>query len=191
MEHLHQSRSEYDSCRKLTEDEMVRLPHPVSALGFAVASIKKLSWTTRQLIEAEERCRIAKHAARDAGIIDSFPIEQTCNFEDRPDDGYAKSMWGQKRERIESNVEKWISVCRATGNRTPPTSVHEKSASLPDFGAPYLGEDYMNGLPHGKEREHIDNYRQACEDLRESGQFPKAASDPLEYRRPGGVERGW
>lgn len=179
MDHLSKSRSEYDNCRKLTVEEMASLPHPVSALEVAWASIKKLSQKTRQLIEAEERCRIAKQAARDAGIIDRFPREQTCNFEDRPDDGYAESMWAQKRDHIESNVEEWMSVCRAAGNRTPPTSVHEKSATLPDFGALYLGEDYIDGLPHGNERKRIDDYQQACKDLRESGQFPKAASDPL------------
>ena len=53
----------------------------------------KLIRTTRKYIEAQERVIMAQAEGRRLGVpwVDKYPVDQTWDFEDRPDDGYAES----------------------------------------------------------------------------------------------------
>lgn len=178
QEQLRNARLEYEEGRKWNEDDVAKLPQPVSEDYVGVAMALKLSRATLAYIAAEERYHVAHQAARDAGVADRFPIDQTWNFEDRPDDGYAESLFAQRIDKVKPKVESWIPKLPTAGARTPPSSVQETPESMPDLDALNLGEDYMNGAPHATLRKRIDNHRKVCDELREKGPFPKASSDP-------------
>jgi hypothetical protein len=171
-----------DESRKLTEEELRDLPEPVTEDRIGIALVLKLSRTTRDLLEAEKRVDEARRAAHQAGLVDRFPIDQTWDFENRTDDGYADSVYAEKMDRSWPKVIEWRWAPGRgveTEQQLSPSEAKEWPESVPDLGEFRPGDDNYDDFSNARTRERIDDYRRTCEVLRDSGQFPEASSDPV------------
>lgn len=111
--------------------------------------------------------------------VDRYPYDQTWDFEDRSDDGYAVSAMADKMGKSKPKVERWLPQLAMCGKPLSPSRVPEAPESLPDLEALWLGDDKGDDFSSTGLKERIVEYQQACEKLRRSGQFPKAARDPV------------
>jgi hypothetical protein len=171
-----------EGSRKLTEEELRNLPEPVTEDRIGVALVLKLSRTTRDYLEAENKVDEARRAAHQAGLVDRFLVDQTWDFENRTDYGNADSVYAEKMDRSWPKVIEWQWAPGRgveTEQQLSPSEARKWPEIVPDIGEFQPGDNNYDDFSKARTRERIDDYRRTCELLRESGQFPEASSDPL------------
>ncbi|KAM0707743.1 hypothetical protein Q7P35_004392 [Cladosporium inversicolor] len=181
--HLCDAYKDFQERRNLTEEVFAQLPKSFTEDDIGLELQMKLIRTTRNYIEAQERVRLAQAESRrlDVPGVDKHPVGQTWDFEDRPDDGYAESAIADKVEKPKPRVAAWLSQLAMAGKPLPtstrlqaPMKVSKKLARLAELR---LGDDKAEDFSSDGAKERIARYQKACEDLRNSGQFPSAVPD--------------
>lgn len=181
--HLCDAYKEFQGRRNLTEEEVAKLPKSFTEDDFGPELQWKLMRTTRNYIEAQERVRSAQAEGRrlDVPGVDKYPVEQTWDFEDRPDDGYAESAIADRVEKSKPRVEAWLSRLAMSGkplsSSTKPQVPKKDPEEFYEVAELRLGDDKAEDFSSDGAKERIARYQKACEDLRNSGQFPSAVPD--------------
>lgn len=117
--------------------------------------------------------------------VDKYPIDQTWDFEDRPDDGYAESVIADKVEKSKPRVKAWLSQVAMSGKPLSPSTklqVPEMEPQLKKLAELRLGDDKAEDFSSDGAKERIARYQKACEDIRNSGQYPLAVPDRFTSR---------
>jgi hypothetical protein len=181
--HLCTAYKEFQGRRNLTEDEIAQLPKTITEDDIGLELQMKLMRTTRNYIEAQERVRTAQAEGRCLGVpgVDKYPIDQTWDFEDRPDDGYAESAIADRMEKSKPRVNAWLSQLAMSGKSLSPSTIPQAPKKDPDFvvelGELRLGDDKAEDFSSDGAKERIARYQKACGDPRDSGLFPLAVPD--------------
>jgi len=186
--HLCDAHKEFQGRRNLTEEEIAQLPKTITDDDIGLELQMKLSRTTRNYIEAQERVRTAQAEGRRLGVtgVDKYPIDQTWDFEDRPDDGYAESVIADKVENSKPRVKAWLSQLAVSGKPLSPSAKSQVPKKVPgkyhELLELRLGDDKAEDFSSDGAKERIARYQKACEDLRNSGQYQLAVPDRLNSR---------
>ena len=177
--HLCEAEEAFKHSRELTEEDIAQLPKSIAEDKIGLQLWRKLCRITQNYREAQERVKLAQAEGRRLRVpgVDRYPIDQTWDFEDRSEDGYADSAIADKIEKSKPRVEEWLPQIAMSGKPLSPSTKPETPKSLPDLGAIQLGEDKADGCPSDGVKERITKYHEACEDLRRSGEFPLAVPD--------------
>lgn len=148
----------------------------------------KLIRTTRKYIEAQERVIMAQAEGRRLGVpwVDKYPVDQTWDFEDRPDDGYAESAIADKVEKSKPRVKEWLSRLAMSGKSLSPSTKPQGPKKVPgklhELAELQLRDDKAEDFSSDGAKEQIARYQKVCDDLRGSGQFPLAVPDQFILR---------
>jgi hypothetical protein len=183
--HLCTAYKEFQGRRNLTEGEIAQLPKTITEDDIGLELQMKLMRTTRKYIEAQERVRTAQAEGRrlDVPGVDKYPVDQTWDFEDRPDDGYAESAIADRMEKSRPRVRAWLSQVAMSGKPLSPSTKSPVPKKVPgklhELAELRLGDDKAEDFSSDGAKERIARYQQACEDLRDSGLFPLAVPDRL------------
>lgn len=178
-EQLERARREFDDGRRLTAIERALLLPPYTEDNLGATMALKLSRVTRNLIDAEQRVSELRAAARLAGLVERYPEDQTWDFEDRSDDGYADSVFAARAEKARPDVEEWIPRLAEPEDMLTPATHPRAPKSRPDVGIFELGEDSADGFPGAEHRQRIVDFRQKCEQLRQTKHFPRTEPDRI------------
>ncbi|GAB7330492.1 hypothetical protein MBLNU13_g02096t1 [Cladosporium sp. NU13] len=186
--HLCTAHKEFQGHRNLTEEEIPQLPKTITEDDIGLELQMKLMRTTRNYIEAQERVRTAQAEGRRLGVpgVDKYPIDQTWNFGDRPDDGYAESIIADKVEKSKPRVKAWLSQLAKSGTPLSPSAKAQAPKKVPgkfhELVELRLGDDKAEDSSSDGAKERIARYQKACEDLRNCGQYPLAVPDRFTSR---------
>jgi hypothetical protein len=177
--HLCDAEKAFKDSRKFTEEELAQLPQNITEDLLGLELKRKLTRTTRNYIDAQNRVKDLQAEGRRLRVpgVDRFPIDQTWDFEDRSDDGYLHSTFPDKVERSKPKVEAWLpQIATSEAPSSPPTWPYISNTVF-KLAELRLGDDKMDGFSSEGAKERIARYQKACEDLRNSGQFPPAVPD--------------
>jgi hypothetical protein len=177
--HLCDAEEAFKNSRNLTEEEFSNMPGSITEDQIGVELWLKLVHTTRNYTEAQDRVRRAQAEGRRLGVpmADRFTRDQTWDFEDRSDDGYAESAIAERMEKSKPRVEAWLPQLAMSGKPLSPSTQPTVPKSLPDLAALRLGDDVADNFQSSGAKERIAKYQKACEALRIEGQFPVASPD--------------
>lgn len=178
-EQLERARREFDDGRKLTAIEAALLLPPYTEDNLGATMALKLSRVTTNLIDAEQRVSELRAAARLAGLVEKYPEDQTWDFDNRSDDGYADSVFAARAEKARPGVEEWLPHLAEPEDMMAPAKHPQAPKSRPDVGDFELGEDSADGFPGVAHRQRIIDYREKCEQLRKTEHFPRTEPDRI------------
>jgi len=181
--YLKWAKEDFAGARVLTRTEVAWLPEPVTEDSKGVAMVRKLQRLTRALREATQAWKDTQERARKAGFTDGR--EQTADFSDREDDGYADSVYERLKEYGKKRVpQDWAGWHWLPRMATPPSAPRTLNNSFVRLQSPRVGEDFFESTEaRGRVRDRIDDMMVEAYNIRERGSFQEAEPDELIFER--------
>lgn len=174
---LQKARDEFEGARTLTQEEIARLPRPVTEDAMGVAMVQKLGRRTRALIDATQAWKDIDERARKAEFTSGR--EQTADYSDREDDGYPESLHEELIAQSSYRVERdWAGLHPIDREASPQSGQLDRS--LLRLHSPGMGEDsFEETHARDRNRDRIDAVMVEGYNIRELSSFPEAEADEL------------